>query len=82
MFNTAISWLDNALCYENIQKHIQLRCLEAGLNILSWYNYSINRRNLNDLTKNIIQECLIINDNITLEDLLTENIYFIAQKPQ
>ena len=81
-FNTAISWLDNALYYENTQKHVQLKCLETGFNILNWYNSSVNRRHLNDLTKNIIQECLIINDNITLEDLLTENIYFIAQKPQ
>ena len=80
--NTAISWLDNALCYENTQKHVQLKCLETGFNILNWSNSSINRRHLNDLTKNIIQECLIINDNITLEDLLTENIYFIAQKPR
>ena len=78
--DTAIKYLEKALSYENSQKNVQLKLLCSGFHILNWRNLPTKHNNIKDLSSEIILECLKINKELSIEDLITQNINFIAKK--
>lgn len=53
---------------------------KTGCQILWWQNKPVSQTKAQQLTPDIISECLTINDHVSLNDLLTSSVAFKVKK--
>ncbi|BHH82671.1 class I SAM-dependent methyltransferase [Desulforhopalus sp. 52FAK] len=78
--STAIEWLNNALNPELSISKMQREVVWSGFSIKSWTTRNANVEYLRYLTNDIMKQCFETHEHITIEDLITQNVTFVAQK--
>jgi len=76
-----IPWIRSALNRNNTQATVQKALSKAGFRIRSWISRPVPPEYFAGLTSDILQDCLSINDGVSLDDLLAGSVAFIAEKP-
>lgn len=75
-----LPWIRSALNRKHTQTYIQSELTKAGFQILWWQNKPVSQEHIQQLTPDIIAECLTVNDHVSLNDLLTKSVAFIVKK--
>ena len=77
----SLPWIKNALNRRHTMNYIQNAVSKAGFKIRLWDVEYVSDAHRSLLTPDIISDCLIQNDNITIADLCGKAVSFIAEKP-
>lgn len=75
-----IDWIKNALNRDITISSVQRGITASGLKLIIWENNHINDEMKSLLTSDILADCFSSNSDISLEDLMTRNILFVARK--
>jgi len=75
-----LPWIHNALNRKHTQTYVQSELIKAGFCIYWWQNTPVSRNHADQITPSIIAECLEVNSGVSLSDLLTGSVAFIAKK--
>jgi len=76
-----LPWIRNALNRNHTQNDMQKALASNGFLIKFWENTNLPQDKCDLLNSQIVRECLDINRNISLQDLMTSSVAFIAEKP-
>ena len=76
----AIPWLTGALNRGLTLNDLKRKLILSGNQILIWQTKSSHQNYLRQLSPDASTRCLQINPNITLDDLLTQTVSFVARK--
>lgn len=77
----ALEWLSTSLPRSHAIGHVQACILKAGFDLCLWEE-SVQERHLALATREIFEECLSVNPQITLADLTASMIRFVARRPE
>lgn len=75
----AIPWIHNALNRYSIAQ-MQKSIIKQGYNILIWQESAAPKDQINLLNHEVLSDIYNYHENITLSDLISENIFFVAKK--
>ena len=76
----AVPWVQNALYPEHTQAQVQRALCGAGLNLREWKTVFVSTEFAKQLTDEIVTDALRSNPGLCVQELLTRNVSFIAQK--
>ena len=76
----ALDWIKNGLHRDVPQSKMQQLLSQAGFQIRIWNAKSSNAQFLSDLSPEIIKECFIKNPGISIQDLTSQSVSFLAMK--
>ena len=76
----AIPWIENALHQHYTQSYVQKVMVDAGFELCLWHTTPVSKQVMSDLSSEIITDCFSTVPGLTLQDLITHRIYFVAQK--
>lgn len=76
----AVPWVQNALYPEHTQTQVQRALCGAGLNLREWKTAFVSKEFSRQLTDEIVTDALRSNPGLCVQELLTRNVSFIAQK--
>lgn len=79
---STIPWIRSALNRKHTQGHVQKALIESGFEIHWWKNQEVAADHKKLLRPDIIVDCLAVNADVSLTDLLNEAVAFIAIKPE
>lgn len=76
----AVPWVQNALYPEHTQAQVQRALCGAGLSLREWKTAFVSKDLAVQLTDEIVTDALRSNPGLCVQELLTRNVSFIAQK--
>lgn len=76
----AVPWVQNALHPEHTQSQVQRSVCGAGLRLREWKTAFVGKDLARQLTDEIVTDALRSTPGLCVQELLTRNISFIAQK--
>ena len=79
---STIPWIRSALNRKHTQSYVQQALSQSGFKIYWWQNREVSPDHKKLLSPDIIADCLSINDGVSLTDLLSYAVAFIAIKPE
>jgi hypothetical protein len=77
-----VPWIQNALNRNHNQSFVQNSLVRSGFEIVDWQNIFVSAEQQSWLSPDIVSDCLRNNNNVSLEDLLSYVVTFIAIKPK
>jgi ubiquinone/menaquinone biosynthesis C-methylase UbiE len=76
----SIKWLRSSIHRTHTQSYVQSHLVESGFNVRYWHNELIALDQLSLLNGDIISDAFRIKSDLSIKDLVTRDIIFIAQK--
>lgn len=78
---TCIEWTRNSLNPGHTQRHVQHELVAQGFALREWHRNLVPQTELEQLSPSIIQRAFSIRPDVTLDDLITKAVRFVAIKP-
>lgn len=78
----AASWVENALHPTHTQAHVQRSITQAGLLLREWRIDQVDKTAMAWLTADIVTDALHNIAGLSIQDLVTRNVFFVAQKEE
>lgn len=79
---SVIPWIKNALNRNHTQNYVQINLVKAGFKIYWWQNLEVPTEHKSMLDPEIISDALCLHDDVSLSDLISHAVAFIAVKPR
>lgn len=79
--DVALPWIRSALNRAHPQHRVQRAAVAAGFRIAYWQSIPAPSAQQKEMTSEILRDCLSVNADVTLDDLLSKGVFFVAQKP-